>query len=130
MVFYQLISLYVQQKVTNVLFSRVKVLSKSKHIQMLILFCAFFLYLHAYYYVMIDTEPTFYDHFEVSKHASMGDIKKAYRHVAKKYHPDRNPQYEKYYMDLQEMYYALKDSDSRWMYDRFNLKLKHFRGTQ
>lgn len=128
MVFVQLISLYVQEKVTGILFNRVRVISKSKVVQMVLLFLAFFVYLHAYYYIMIDNEPTFYDHYGVSKYASSVEIKKAYREVTRKYHPDKNPQYEKYYIDLQEMYYALKDSDSRWMYDRFNIKLKHFRG--
>ena len=58
----------------------------------------------------------------VSKEASGADIKKAYRALAKKYHPDRNPddpQAESKFKEISEAYETLSDPEKRKNYDMF-----------
>src|SRR3954469_8128962 len=57
----------------------------------------------------------------VDKKASQDDIKKAYRKLARKYHPDRNPgdaQAEERFKEVQAAYDVLGDADKRKQYDR------------
>lgn len=65
------------------------------------------------------------DYYEVlglQKGASADDIKKAYRQMAKKYHPDLNPgdkEAEAKFKECNEAYEVLSDEDKRSRYDRF-----------
>lgn len=64
----------------------------------------------------------FYEQLDVSRGASADDIKKAYRKLAMKYHPDRNPgdrQAEQRFKEISEAYDVLKDDQKRAAYDRF-----------
>ena len=57
----------------------------------------------------------------VSEHASRDDIKKAYRELAKKHHPDRNPNdkvNENRFKEISEAYSILSDPEKRAKYDR------------
>jgi len=64
----------------------------------------------------------FYDVLGVSKGANEEDIKKAYRSLAKKYHPDYNPgnkDAEEKFKEVQKAYEVLSDSDKRARYDQY-----------
>lgn len=64
----------------------------------------------------------FYEVLEVSKEASADEIKKKYRTLAMKYHPDRNAnnkEAEAKFKELNEAYEILKDDQKRAAYDRF-----------
>lgn len=64
----------------------------------------------------------YYALLEVSKGASADDIKKAYRKLAMKYHPDRNQgdkEAERKFKEINEAYEVLKDEQKRAAYDRF-----------
>ena len=64
----------------------------------------------------------FYEILEISKGASQDEVKKAYRKVAMKFHPDRNPgdkQSEEKFKEAAEAYEVLSDADKRAQYDRF-----------
>lgn len=64
----------------------------------------------------------YYDTLGLAKGASDEDIKKAYRKLARQYHPDRNPgdkQAEARFKEVQEAYDILSDKDKRTQYDRF-----------
>ncbi|HGI7084881.1 TPA: DnaJ domain-containing protein, partial [Streptococcus pyogenes] len=63
----------------------------------------------------------YYDRLGVSKDASQDDIKKAYRKMSKKYHPDINKEAgaEQKYKDVQEAYETLSDSQKRAAYDQY-----------
>lgn len=63
----------------------------------------------------------FYDVLGVSKDASQAEIKKAYRKLSKKYHPDINdaPEAEQKFKDVSEAYDTLSDEQKRAAYDRY-----------
>ncbi len=64
----------------------------------------------------------YYDILGVSRTASMDEIKKAYRRLARKYHPDVNPGdkvAEERFKDIGEAYEVLSDPTKRQQYDRF-----------
>ncbi|MGG5170656.1 DnaJ C-terminal domain-containing protein [Pseudarthrobacter sp. J1738] len=65
-------------------------------------------------------EKDFYAILEVAKDASDADIKKSYRKLARKYHPDTNPgdaESERKFKDVSEAYSVLSDKDERQQYD-------------
>lgn len=64
----------------------------------------------------------YYDILGVSKDANPEEIKKAFRNLAPKYHPDRNPgnhEAEEKFKEIAEAYEILKDPEKRRMYDQF-----------
>lgn len=68
------------------------------------------------------TKADYYEILEVPKTASEDEIKKAYRKLAMKYHPDKNPgdkQAEAKFRDATEAYEVLKDPQRKSQYDQF-----------
>ena len=64
----------------------------------------------------------YYDVLGVGKTADEKEIKKAYRRVAMKYHPDRNPDdpdADEKFKEASEAYEILSDSEKRAAYDQF-----------
>src|SRR6516165_1731923 len=64
----------------------------------------------------------YYETLGVKRDASEDEIKKAYRKLARQYHPDRNPgdkQAETRFKEVQEAYDVLSDKSKRGEYDRF-----------
>jgi DnaJ-class molecular chaperone len=64
----------------------------------------------------------YYETLGVQRNASDNEIKQAYRKLARKYHPDRNPgdkQAESKFKEIQEAYDVLSDTTKRSQYDRF-----------
>jgi molecular chaperone DnaJ len=68
------------------------------------------------------TKRDFYEVLEVPKNASDDEIKKAYRKMAMKYHPDRNPdnkQSEDKFKEAKEAYEMLSDPQKKAAYDQY-----------
>ena len=74
----------------------------------------------------------FYDRLGVSKNASQDEIKRAYRKMSKKYHPDINkePGAEEKYKEVQEAYETLSDDQKRAAYDQYGPDGAHGFGGQ
>ena len=64
----------------------------------------------------------YYEVLGIDKNATEDQIKKAYRTIAIKYHPDRNPgdkEAEEKFKEINEAYAVLSDPDKKDKYDRF-----------
>ena len=68
------------------------------------------------------TKRDYYEVLGVAKNADTSAIKKAYRKLAKKYHPDTNkddPNAEKMFKEITEAYAILSDPEKKKLYDQF-----------
>src|ERR1043165_9714050 len=70
----------------------------------------------------MSSKRDYYEVLGIAKNASPDEIKKAYRGLAMKYHPDRNPGDEDaagQFKDATEAYAVLSDGEKRQIYDRY-----------
>ena len=80
------------------------------------------------------SQRDYYQVLNVSKQASESELKKAYRQLAMKYHPDKNPgdhTAEEKFKEAAEAYEVLKDPEKRQLYNQFGhegLKGRGFNG--
>ena len=71
---------------------------------------------------MSSTKRDYYDVLGISRDADAAAIKRAYRKLAKKYHPDSNPgdkTAEQMFKDVNEAYAVLSDPKKKKLYDQF-----------
>ncbi|MBR6917394.1 MAG: molecular chaperone DnaJ [Clostridia bacterium] len=71
---------------------------------------------------MAENKRDYYEVLGLSKGATEDDIKKAYRQLAKKYHPDMNPgdkDAEAKFKEVNEAYAVLSDADKKAKYDQY-----------
>ncbi|HXE75066.1 MAG TPA: molecular chaperone DnaJ [Candidatus Xenobia bacterium] len=79
------------------------------------------------------TKHDYYELLGVSREASAADIRKAYRRLARKYHPDVNPgdkHAEEKFKHIQEAYEVLSDPKKRKMYDQYGFYNEQFKPGQ
>lgn len=70
----------------------------------------------------MSTQRDYYEILSISKEAGETEIKRAYRNLAKQYHPDLNPgdkEAEEKFKEASEAYEVLKDPQKRATYDQF-----------
>src|SRR3954452_14691982 len=70
----------------------------------------------------------YYETLGLSKNASAEDIKKAYRKLARKHHPDLNPndkEADKRFQQINEANEVLSDPEKRKKYDQYGKDWKH-----
>jgi molecular chaperone DnaJ len=73
---------------------------------------------------MMSTKRDYYEVLGVKKNASLDEIKKAYREMALRYHPDRVPheqkkEAEEKFKEISEAYAVLSDAQKRALYDQY-----------
>ena len=81
----------------------------------------------------IMTDQDYYDILGVTKKASSSEIKKAYRKLAMKYHPDKtkgNINFENKFKKISEAYAVLSDKEKRKQYDDFGSEGFHKKYSQ
>ncbi len=122
-----LIQVLVVNKIIRKIFTMIRTKFKSKRIQLLVVLLALFFYLHLYYFIFVDTKITYYQNVELSNKASDQQINKAFKKYSKLYHPDRNPQGAQQYLFYKDIFEILRNKDSKWLYDRFEIKIKEYR---
>jgi len=74
----------------------------------------------------------YYKSLEVSKNATADEIKKSYRKLARKYHPDVNPgnkQAEEKFKEISEAYEVLSNAENRKKYDQLGADFKKYEQT-
>ena len=62
-----------------------------------------------------------YETLGINKNASQDDIKKAYRDLSKKYHPDKKDGDEEKFKEISQAYEILKDPNKKAQFDRFGV---------
>src|SRR3954468_908771 len=70
---------------------------------------------------MAQTRRDYYEVLAIERGASVEEIKRAYRRLARQYHPDvnREPEAEERFKEANEAYEVLSDDEKRAAYDRF-----------
>src|SRR3972149_7122800 len=70
---------------------------------------------------MATTKRDYYETLGVPRNATPEEVKKAFRRLAMKYHPDRNKSHDAHdrFKAINEAYEVLSDPERRAMYDRF-----------
>ena len=65
--------------------------------------------------------PNYYEVLQIQKNTSQAEIKNQYRHLAKKWHPDRekSPDAERKMMQINMAYEVLSNPKRRKMYDQY-----------
>ena len=74
------------------------------------------------------TKQDYYEILGIERDSSKSEIKKAYRKLALKYHPDKNPdkKAEEKFKEISEAYAVLYDDEKRKLYDQFG---RYYYGT-
>lgn len=87
---------------------------KMRKFEIVLSFCCLVLLCHG-------AQKDYYDVLEVEKDASTKEIKKAFRKLALKYHPDKNsdPNANEKFRDIAEAYKVLSDEEQRRKYDSY-----------
>ncbi|MFQ5741821.1 MAG: DnaJ domain-containing protein, partial [Acidobacteriota bacterium] len=76
------------------------------------------------------TKTDYYQVLGLKRGASADEVRKAYRRLARKYHPDVNPgdkSAEEKFKHIQEAYDVLSDSKKRKMYDQYGFYSDQFK---
>ena len=71
----------------------------------------------------------YYKTLGVAKTATEAEIKKSFRKLAQKYHPDKNPgdkEAERRFKEINEAYTVLSDAEKRGQYDRFGANWEQY----
>ena len=116
-----IVKVIVINKIINFIFQRVNRLTYRLITKKALVIALLLLYLRMYLTYVGSESPNIYRRLDLSVSADSTDIRRGYREMSIRFHPDKDPNNSEKYLQFSEMYRVLQKEEYKWIYDRFRV---------